>query len=616
MKIVKINKKIAFLLLLPALFVGSKSQAAQDYVPGEVIVKMSGDSEVKAIAEQYDLKKQEELQAANGDEVGLLKIEDQQSVDEKIEQLNADSRIEFAQPNYIYHQTAIGTNDTYRDYQWPLDNYGQTVDGVVGANDADIDAPEAWLVSEGSENQVIVAIIDDGVAYNHPDLAANMWDGSSCKDENGNTLGGCIHGYNFVENNLDPLATAGSHGTHIVGIIGAAKNNGRGIIGVAQNVKIMALKFDVNNMTTTEVIRGFNFAKYNGAKIINASWAGNSEDPALNYAIESFEGIVVTAAGNENSSLESVPQYPCNSNPANIICVAATDQNDQLASFSNYGATADVAAPGVNILSTIKNAPGDDGSSEAYGFWDGTSMSTAFVSGEAALLAGFKPGLSVAELKNVIISSGDDLQSLAGKTLSGKRINLYKALNGTIDQNIVNPFINSGISFKSKEVKSGKTKKTKITLRFDNVQNAVAYLKSSRLDFAGATWKPITDGIKLSFKKKATKKYYVKFKNASGIESAAYSKKIKYEPAEFRIIKNIPKNIKQGGTIIYSGKKFSKDSEVALYLEGKRMVVKTDKYGSFSVSFRLNKPKGSYKWYAQDLKTGKKSKAQTYKVVL
>jgi subtilisin family serine protease len=612
---VKINKKITCLLLLLLIFAGGKTQAAQDYVPGDVIIKISDNSQVKAIADQYDLQKQDELKAADGGEVSLLKIKDQYDVDEKLEQLNADSRIEFAQPNYIYHQTAIGTNDTYRDYQWSLDNYGQTVDGVVGANDADIDGPEAWSVSEGGENQVVVAIIDDGVAYNHPDLAANMWDGSSCKDENGNALGGCLHGYNFADNNLDPLATAGSHGTHIAGIIGAAKNNGHGIIGVAPHVKIMALKFDVNNMTTTEVIRGFNFAKQNGAKIVNASWAGNNEDPALNYAIESFGGMVVTAAGNDNTSLESVPQYPCNSNPTNIICVAATDQNDQLTTFSNYGTAADVAAPGVNILSTIKNAPGDDGSSEAYGFWDGTSMSTAFVSGEVALLAGYKPGLSVAELKNVIIGSGDDLQSLQGKTLSGKRINLYSALNAATEQNIVSPFINTGISFKSKEVRGGKTKKSKVTLRFDNIQNAASYLKSSRPDFAGATWKPITDGIKLSFKKKATKKYYVKFKNASGIESAVYNKKIKYEPAEFRVIKNIPKSIKQGTTIVFNGKKFSKSSKVVLYLDGKNMVVETDKYGSFSVSLRQNKPKGTYYWYAEDLKTGKKSKKISYKIL-
>jgi subtilisin family serine protease len=612
---VRINKKITCLLLLLVLFAGSKTQAAQDYVSGDVIIKMSDNSEVKAIADQYDLQKQDEFKAADGSEVSLLKIKDQQHVDEKLEQLNADSRIEFAQPNYIYHQTAINTNDIYRDFQWSLDNYGQTVDGIIGANDADIDGPEAWSVSEGAENQVIVAIIDDGVAYNHPDLAANMWDGSSCKDENGNTLGDCIHGYNFADNNLDPLATVGSHGTHIAGIIGAAKNNGRGIIGVAPHVKIMALKFDVNNMTTTEVIRGFNFAKQNGAKIVNASWAGNNEDPALNYAIESFGGMVVTAAGNDNTSLESVPQYPCNSSPANIICVAATDQNDQLASFSNYGNAADVAAPGVNILSTIKNAPGDDGSGEAYGFWDGTSMSTAFVSGEVALLAGYKPGLSITELKNVIIGSGDDLQSLQGKTLSGKRINLYKALGASIEQNVINPFVNAGISFKSKEVRSGKAKKSKITLRFDNVQNAVAYLKSSRPDFAGATWRPITDGIKLSFKKKATKKYYVKFKNASSIESAVYSKRIKYEPAEFRVTRNIPKSIKQGTTIEFNGKKFSKNSQVAILFESKQMVVETDKYGSFSVFLRQNKPKGSYYWYAQDLKTGKKSKKISYKIL-
>ncbi len=236
-----------------------------------------------------------------------------------------------------------------------MDNTGQTVNGTVGTNDADVDAPEAWGVSEGSGN-VIVAVIDSGVAYNHSDLLANMWDGTNCKDENGVFLGGCNHGYDFEDNDKTPLPDSSSHGTHIAGIIAAAKNNSKGIIGVSPQAKIMALKYD---FTVASEIKAIDFAIQNGAKIINASFTGSGFSTSEHEAINRFRtagGIVAAAAGNESANNESAHSYPSDYDLDNIISVAATDQNDGLASFSNYGATSiDVGAPGTNIYSTFSN---------------------------------------------------------------------------------------------------------------------------------------------------------------------------------------------------------------------------------------------------------------------
>ncbi|MFH1187311.1 MAG: S8 family serine peptidase, partial [bacterium] len=238
----------------------------QSYVKGEVLVKFkdqkinlrqsSGAKKARLFAENKNLDKKEDIKKSN---ISVLKSKSDESVEEMVERLKNDPDVEYAQPNFQYYPLSIDANDTYKDLLWGLDN----------ANDYDIDAPEAWEISEGGENDVIVAVIDSGVAYNHPDLQANMWDGSNCVDENGNALGGCNHGYDYEDNDLTPLPASSSHGTHIAGTIGAVKNNGKGIIGVAPNIKIMAVK---SGLTTVDIVNGINFAKYNRAKAINASW--------------------------------------------------------------------------------------------------------------------------------------------------------------------------------------------------------------------------------------------------------------------------------------------------------------------------------------------------------
>lgn len=348
-----------------------------EYVPGEVIVKfkserinlrsVAGEKRANTFAEDKSLDKKEDLEKAN---ISVLKINDAKTVEEKVAELKNDPNVEYAQPNFQYHLLAIDTNDTYKNSLWGLDNTGQTVNGVSGTADADVDAPEAWAVGGGANASVTVAIIDTGVAYNHPDLINDMWDGAACKDENGASLRDCNHGYDFEDEDKTPLPTTSSHGTHVAGTIAAEKNNGAGIVGVAPQAKIMALK---TSLATDEIVKSIGFAEQNGAKIINASWGGGATncaaatDQALYNAIDNFNGLFVAAAGNsaENHNGSSYFDFPadyghatsCWSGLDNVISVAATNQTDALAPFSDYGANyIDVGAPGVNICSTVSGS--------------------------------------------------------------------------------------------------------------------------------------------------------------------------------------------------------------------------------------------------------------------
>lgn len=187
-----------------------------------------------------------------------------------------------------------------------------------------------------------------------------MWDGTNCVSDTGGLLGNCHHGYDFEDDDTSPLPTTSAHGTHVAGTIAAVKGNNRGVAGVAPKAKIMAIK---SSLTTANIIQSINFAKYNGAKVINASWGGSgsalANDQALISAIAAFPGVFVAAAGNGGidnigDNNELVHFYPADYTLSNIISVAATNQTDGLASFSNYGTTSvDVGAPGVSIYSTF-----------------------------------------------------------------------------------------------------------------------------------------------------------------------------------------------------------------------------------------------------------------------
>lgn len=319
-------------------------------------------------------------------------------------------------------------NDPQFDQQWALNNLGQ--DG--GKKRADVDALKAWLKTQGS-TEVVVAVLDSGVDYTHKDLVSNMWirpeNVPQYTDDELGTFND-LHGFDANTDAADPMDDNG-HGTHCAGIIGAEGNNNEGIAGINWNVQIMPLKFMGRGGfgTTANAIEAINYAidrKQKGVnvRVINASWGSTSKSKALEDAIRAAgeQGILfVAAAGNATTDNDKRPHYPSNYNLPNVISVAATDKNDNLASFSNFGAkTVHIAAPGKDIHSTWLG--------NSYREASGTSMASPYVAGVAALILASEPNLSIEKLRERLLASVDKIDSLAGKVENGGRLNAAKAL--------------------------------------------------------------------------------------------------------------------------------------------------------------------------------------------
>jgi len=280
-----------------------------------------------------------------------------------------DPDVEYVQPNYIYHPYKT-PNDPKFNLLWGQHNTGQSVNGHSGIPDADMDAPEAWNNGTGSSS-VVVAVIDTGVDYQHEDLAVNMWvntgeiPGNNIDDDHNGYVDD-VHGINSIDGSGDPMDIVlqhGGHGTHVAGTIAGVGNNGKGVVGVSWNSKIMALKFlGTGGSQTSMAIKCLEYViaqKQKGVNIVatNNSWGGGPYEQALYDAIKASTdaGILfIAAAGNDANDNDAKPSYPASYDLPGILAVAATDQSDELASFSNYGKTkVDLAAPGTNIYSTI-----------------------------------------------------------------------------------------------------------------------------------------------------------------------------------------------------------------------------------------------------------------------
>ena len=356
---------------------GSSVEPAQ-YVPGEVIVKFL-DSASKATVAAAGGQMIKSL--AGGEErVQHVKLNKGETVEAALERYRHSPAIEYAEPNYI-HQLAAIPNDAKFTSLWGLHNTGQTVNGTVGTADVDIDAPEAWDITTGSSN-VIIAVIDSGIAYDHPDLAANMWrnpgeipnDGI---DNDNNGFVDDVFGYDFRSGDSEPMdpidltvgTTGGNpgHGTHVAGTIGAVGNNSSGVTGVMHTVKLMALKAGGvdSGLPSSAIVEAINYAVRKGARAINASFTRQGACSRAEYdalsAANAAGVMVLAAAGNAGSNNDVNPIFPagysvttsCGAALPNIISVAAITQAGVRAGFSNFGATSvQIAAPGVNTNST------------------------------------------------------------------------------------------------------------------------------------------------------------------------------------------------------------------------------------------------------------------------
>ena len=357
------------------------------YVPGEVLVKFRDEASspgIKSLNVDMGAKELRAVSVKTG-VIHQYKLEGALSVDEAVLKYRSNPAVEYAEPNYLYSLQAM-PSDAQFGTLWGLHNTGQAVNGTAGKADADIDAPEAWDISTGSPN-VIVAVIDSGIAYDHPDLAPNIWTNpgelaGNGIDDDRNGLVDDVHGWDFLMNDNDPMDPVDlnpggneGHGTHVAGTIAGAGNNGTGITGVMWTARLMALKAGGvdRSLFTTGIISAIHYAIAKGARVINASFIGPECSLAFYDAVSAANdaGILfVAAAGNGGNDgigddNDNVPNFPSNfSAPSvcdghqivaltNVIAVAATDQNDQWATFSYFGSTTvQVAAPGIGINST------------------------------------------------------------------------------------------------------------------------------------------------------------------------------------------------------------------------------------------------------------------------
>ena len=394
------------------------------YVPGQVIVKLkpqagATDAAVVRAALSATVKTRFADIGAEVWDVGGVAVTD------AVERLQRDPRVEFVEPNYVLHADQLFPNDPRFAEQWGLHNAGQP----AGKADADIDAPEAW--TGGTGGAVLIGVIDSGIELNHPDLKNNLFTNpgeipSNGVDDDGNGYVDDVHGWDFVNDDNDPDDDSG-HGTHVGGIIAASGGNAVGVTGVCWSARMLPLKFldETGSGATSDAILAIQYAVRMGAKVANASWGSFFYSSALRAAIhEAGEHglLLITASGNDALDNELHPHYPSDYDLDNIISVTSTDRNDALSFFADYGAqSVDLGAPGYDVLSTF---PGG-----RYVRLAGTSMSCAFVSGAACLLWSRAPLMTAGEVKSSILASVDRLPSLAGKTVTGGRLNLRRMVS-------------------------------------------------------------------------------------------------------------------------------------------------------------------------------------------
>lgn len=408
-------------------------------VAGEVLVKFRQSAKPAAVSQAKRNADVEHDRKVGGTGLRLLRSRSK-DVASLVAELNARADVLYAEPNLVINAAAVPDDERFAEL-WGLQNTGQTVGGVQGVFGADIGAAGAWEVTTGSRANV-VAVVDTGIEYAHPDLAANIWSAPAAFTVNiGGQLIQCAagtHGFDAITKTCDPADVYG-HGTHVAGTIGAAGGNGLGVAGVNHTASIMGLKFmgATGSGSLADAIDALEFAVQvkqifgteANVRVLNNSWGWNGDpSQALLDQInrtDAADMLFVASSGNGGADRlgddnDVSPFYPSNYTAPNVVAVAATNNQDGLSSFSNYGRNSvHLGAPGENILSTVMGG--------GYESWSGTSMAAPQVSGAAALLLS-RCALDTAGLKSSLLNNADPTVALDGLTVSGGRLNVYKAL--------------------------------------------------------------------------------------------------------------------------------------------------------------------------------------------
>jgi len=413
---------LALLLLLPVLGLDlgcsepPPTEELPAFVKGEVLVRYHKEvdqASEDAVLERHGLQRLGRHPLLRVDHVA---VETGRDVMDAIAEIEQDPDVLYAEPNFLYRPCDLP--DDFNSKLWFLHN-----DGTYGSVDADTDAREAWNTTTGSSS-IIVAVLDTGVDRSHPDLSGNMWVNhgeiaGNGVDDDGNGYVDDRNGWDFYSWDANPSDAEG-HGTHVAGTIGAEGNNGSGVVGVNWDVTIMPLRFlGPGGGALSDAVTGIEYAVDHGAHVINNSWGSYGYSNALRDAIAyaNENGVLFTAAaGNEANNNDSYAFYPASYDVPNVVAVAATDPDDDRASFSNWGASrVDLGAPGQWIFSTWTGG--------GYAWLSGTSMATPVVSGAAALALAVDPTLEPAELKQLLMDTTDPVSSMQGRTVSGGRLN-------------------------------------------------------------------------------------------------------------------------------------------------------------------------------------------------
>lgn len=356
-----------------------------------------------------------------------VRISPDQTIDAAVARYRADPNVEFAEPNFALRAMLL-PNEPAFNLLWGMNNTGQT----LGTPGADIKAPGAWDLTTGSAN-VVVMVIDSGVDYTHPDLAANMWVNpgeiaGNGIDDDGNGYVDDVFGIDVVNGDSDPMDDYG-HGTHVAGTIGAVGNNSLGVVGVNWNVKILPCKIlnSVGDGTVADAVTCLDYARDLKARGVNIVATNNSYGGLSAFSqtmLDAINGqrdiLFFAAAGNSSLDNDLADFYPADFEAPNVVSVAATDHNDLLPAFSHFGRrSVHLGAPGVNVTSTIPFS--------SYAGANGTSMASPHVAGLAALLKARNAALDWRAIKNLILAGGDPRPSMTATTISGRRLNALNA---------------------------------------------------------------------------------------------------------------------------------------------------------------------------------------------